>query len=72
MKWIDVPSQEDQGTLNRAVGRPENPWVPGLFGGHNLSPLVEKGLTDLSKSEDTMAPPASPGTTGLLNTVIYS
>ena len=58
MKWIDVPSQEDQGTLNKA----ENPWVPGLFGGHNLSPLVEKGLTNLPKSGDAMAPPAPPGT----------
>ena len=65
MKWIDVPSQEDQGTLNRAIGRPENPWVPGLFNGHNLSPLVEKGLTDLPKSGDAMAPPAPPGTTDL-------
>ena len=35
--------------LIRAVGRSENPVVPLLFGGHNLSPLVEIGLTDLSK-----------------------
>ena len=34
----------------RAVGRSENPGVPVLFGGHNLSPLVEIGLTDLPKS----------------------
>ena len=34
----------------RAVGRSENPGVPVLFGGHNLSPLVEIGLTDLTKS----------------------
>ena len=34
----------------RAVGRFENPGVPVLFGGHNLSFLVEIGLTDLSKS----------------------
>ena len=40
----------------RAVGRSENPGVPVLFGGHNLTPLVEIGLTDLPKS----------GTTGLL------
>ena len=66
MKWIDVPSQEDQGTLNRAVGRPENPGMSVLFGGHNL------GLTDLPKSGGAMAPPAPPGTTGLLNTVIYT
>jgi len=34
----------------RAFGRSENPGVPVLFGGHNLCPLVEIGLTDLSKS----------------------
>jgi hypothetical protein len=34
----------------RAVGRSENPGVPVLFGGHNLLPLVEIGLTDLPKS----------------------
>ena len=34
----------------RAVGMSENPGVPVLFGGHNLSPLVEIGLTDLPKS----------------------
>ena len=51
---------------NRAVGRSENPGVPVLFGGHNLSPSVEIGLTDLPKSGGAMAPPASPGTTGLL------
>ena len=48
-----------------AVGRSENPGVPVLFGGHNLTPLVEIGLTDLPKSGSAMAPPASPGTTGL-------
>jgi hypothetical protein len=32
------------------------------LGGHNLSPLVEIGLTDLPKSGCTMAPPAPPGT----------
>ena len=37
-------------TRVRAVGRTENPGVPVLFGGHNLSPLVEIGLTDLPKS----------------------
>ena len=30
---------------SRAVGRSENPGVPILFGGHNLPPLVEIGLT---------------------------
>jgi hypothetical protein len=49
----------------RAVGRSENPGVPVLFGGHNLPPLVEIGLTDLPKNGGAMAPPASPGTTGL-------
>ena len=36
-----------------------------LFGGHNLPPLVEIGLTDLPKIGGAMAPPAPPGTTGL-------
>ena len=34
----------------RAVGRSVNPEGPVLFDGHNLSPLVEIGLTDLPKS----------------------
>ena len=38
----------------RAVVRSENPGVPVLFDGHNLPPpLVEIGLTDLSKSGGT-------------------
>ena len=41
----------------RAVGRSENPGVPVLFGGHNLSPLVDIGLTVLPKSGGAMAPP---------------
>ena len=49
----------------RAVGRSENPGVPVLFGGHNLPPLVEIGLTDLPKTGGAMAPLAPPGTTGL-------
>ena len=36
--------------FSRAVGRSENPGVPVLFGGHNLPPLVEIGLTDLPKN----------------------
>ena len=32
---------------NRAIGRSENPGVPVLFGGHNLPPFVEIGLTGL-------------------------
>ena len=39
-----------------AGGRSENPGVPVLFGGHNLPPLVEIGLTDLPKSGVAMAP----------------
>ena len=54
--------------ISRAVGRSENPGVPVLFGGHNLPPLVEIGLTDLPKSGGAMAPLAPPGTTGLLST----
>ena len=51
---------------SRAVGRSENPWVPVLLGGHNLSPLVEIGLTDRPKSGGALPPPtAPPGTTGL-------
>ena len=44
----------------RAVARSENSGVPVLFGGHNLPPLVEIGLTDLPKIGGAMAPPASP------------
>ena len=51
---------------SRAVGRSENPGVPVLFDGHNLPPLVEIGLTDLPKFGGAMAPPAPPGTTGLI------
>ena len=58
--------------LLRAVGRSENPGVPVLFGGHNLSPLVEVWLTDLPKSGGAMEPPAPPGTTGLLLTLTHS
>ena len=58
---------EDKGYLmSRAVGRYENPGVLVLFGGHNLPPLLEIGLTDLPKSGGAMAPPVPPGTTGLM------
>ena len=40
----------------RAVGRSENPGVPVLYGGHNLPPLVETGLTDLPKFGGAMVP----------------
>ena len=36
-----------------------------MYGGHNLPPLVEIGLTDLPKFGGAMAPPAPPGTTSL-------
>ena len=49
----------------RAVGRSENSGLPVLFGGHNLPPLIEIGLTDLPKSGGTMALPTSQGTTPL-------
>ena len=39
--------------------------MPVLFGGHNLPPLVEIGLTNLPKSGGALAPPVPPGTTGL-------
>ena len=39
----------------RAIGRCGNPGVPVLFGGNNLPPLVEIGLTDLPKSKGAMA-----------------
>ena len=35
--------------IHRAVGRSENLGVSVLFGGHNLPPLVDIGLTDLPK-----------------------
>ena len=46
--------ERHDGRPRRAVGRSENPGVPVLFGGHNLPPLVEIGLTDL--------PNGTPGT----------
>jgi hypothetical protein len=50
--------------MSMAVGRSENPVVPVSFGGYNLPPLVEIGLTDLPKSGGAIAPPVAPGTTG--------
>ena len=35
-----------------------------IFGGHNLPPFVERGLTNVPKSGGAMAPP---GTTGLFS-----
>ena len=54
-------SSQDLLVWCRAVGRSENSGLPVLFGGHNLPPLVEIGLTDLPKYVG-----APPGTTGLL------
>ena len=56
----------------RAVGRSENLRIPVLFGGHNLPPLVEIGLTDLPKSGGAMVPPAPPGTTGLPFALLFN
>ena len=39
--------------------------VPVLFGGHNLPPLVEIELTDLTKYGGDMTNPALPETTPL-------
>ena len=50
----------------RAVGRSENPGVPVSFGGHNLPPLVEIGLTDLQKSGGASTPRDDRPTTYLL------
>ena len=62
------PTSCDIYVRRSAVGKAENPGVPVLFGGHNLSPLVRIGLTDLPKSGGAMAPPAPPGTTPLVRT----
>ena len=40
--------------------------MPVLFGGRNLTPLVEMGLIDLPQSGGAMAPPTPPGTSGLV------
>ena len=47
---VTSPSVHDFNQNTKAVRRSENPGVPVLFGGHNLPPLVEKGLTGLPKS----------------------
>ena len=50
----------------RAVARSENPGGHIVLGGDNVPPLVEIGLTDLSKSGGAQAPPAPPLATGLV------
>ena len=52
-----VKKDQESQQYHRAVGWSENPGVPVLFVGHNLSPLVGIGLTDLPKSGGAMAPP---------------
>ena len=56
---------------SRALGGSENLEVPVLFGGDNLPPLVEIGLSDLPKSGGAMAPPPPSGTTGLLSSELF-
>jgi hypothetical protein len=75
LKQTGPPSQIRAGPgyfSSRAVGGSENLGVPVLFGGHNLPPLVEIGLTDLPKFGGAMASPAPPGTTGLNSTAKIS
>ena len=60
--WFRSAGLDEYG---RAVGRSKNPGMPVSFGGHNLFPLVEIGLTDLPKYGGAMAFPAPQGTTGL-------
>ena len=45
----------------RAVARSENPGGHVLLGGDNVPPLVEIGLTGLSKSGGACAPPLATG-----------
>ena len=44
--------------IGRAVARSENPGGLVVLGGDNVPPLVEIGLTDLSKTGEAEAPPA--------------
>ena len=53
---------------DKAVGKSENLGVPVSFGGHDLLPLVEIGLTDLPKSGGA-TPPAHLGTPPLYDHV---
>ena len=67
MKVGALPFYDDMKFLeqlhtNKAVERSENPGLPVLFGGHNLPPLVEIGLTDPWHPR-----PAPPGTPGLVH-----
>ena len=55
----------DDVILFRAVARSENPGGHIVLDGDNVSPLVEIGLTNLSKSGGAHALPAPPLATGL-------
>ena len=50
-----VKKDQESQQYHRAVGWSENPGVPVSFGGHNLPPLLEIGLTDLPKYWGAMA-----------------
>ena len=52
-------------TEGRAVARSENLGGHIVLGGDNVPPLVEIGLTDLTKSGGARAPLAPPLATGL-------
>jgi hypothetical protein len=45
----------------RAVARSKNPGGLVVLGGDNVPPLVEIGLTDLTKTGGAKAPQAPPG-----------
>ena len=60
--WYFVPYFCKMSAQYRAVSvrRPENPRDTLKCGGHNLPPLVEIGLTELSNSGGAKAPPSTP------------
>ena len=60
-----MPSLSFNLHITRVVERSENPGGLVVVGGDNVSPLVEIGLTDLTKSGGARAPPAPPLVTGL-------
>ena len=65
---MQVKSSSKIAAAIRAIGGYEKSGVQTVMRGHNRSPLVEVGLTDLLKSGGTLASPAPPGTTGLAMT----
>ena len=54
-KTIKISPSDKKLLVFRAVEKFENPGLRALFGGHNLPPVVEIGLTDLPKSGSAMA-----------------